>query len=66
MCRGNSNEKPAPQKTPAWEASDGDDQSNVFWFEILIPGFFCVGNFGKYLLGWLDLRRDSFWVFQTI
>ena len=23
-----------------------------------IPGFFWVGKFGKYFLGWLDLSRD--------
>ena len=23
-----------------------------------IPGFFCLGNFGKYFLGWLDLSGD--------
>ena len=27
-------------------------------FEISIPGFFWLGNFGKYFLGWLDLSGD--------
>ena len=30
-----------------------------FWgFEIFDSGFFWLGNFGKYFLGWLDLSGD--------
>ena len=30
------------------------------------PGFFGVGNFGKYFWGWPDLRRNVLEVFKTI
>ena len=26
--------------------------------KFLIPGFFWVGKFGEYFLGWIDLSRD--------
>ena len=33
--------------------------------EFSIPGFFWVGKFGKYFLGWVDLSRDFFGGFQN-
>ena len=33
-------------------------------FEIFDSGFFWVGNFGKYFLGWLDLSGDFWGVFK--
>ena len=33
-------------------------------FEIFDSGFFWVGNFGKYFLGWLDLSGD-FWGYSN-
>ena len=30
------------------------------------PGFFGVGNFGKYFWGWPELRRNVLEVFKTI
>ena len=39
-------EKQAPLKTPACEASDGDERRNFFSFEIFDSGiFFWVGKF---------------------
>ena len=39
-------------------SSVGDQ--NILGFEIFDPGYFCVGKFGKYFFGWLDLSRDFF------
>ena len=43
-------------------SSDGDDR-RIFWdLKFSIPGFFWIGEFGKYFFVcvWLDLRRDFF------
>ena len=47
-------------------SSDRDDQRIFLGLKFSIPGFFCVVEFGKYSFGWLDLRRDLFWLFRTI
>ena len=39
-------------------SSVGDQ--TILGFEIFDPGYFCVGKFGKYFFGWLDLSRDFF------
>ena len=31
-----------------------------------ILGLFGVGKFGKHFFGWLDLKREFFWVLITI
>ena len=35
----------------------GWSKNVIFNLKCLITGFFCVGKFGKYVFGWLDLRR---------
>ena len=47
-------------------SSDRDDQRIFLGLKFSIPGFFCVVESGKYSFGWLDLRRDLFWLFRTI
>ena len=41
-------------------SSDGDRMIEGFFggLKFSIPGFFWIGKFGKYFLGWLDLSRD--------
>ena len=41
-------------------SSDGDDRRIFLALKSAILGFFGVGKFGKYCIGWLDLSRD-FW-----
>ena len=44
-------------------SSDGDDRTIFLGLKCPIPGFFGVGEFGKYFFCvcvWLDLRRDFF------
>ena len=44
-------------------SSDGEDQ-RIFWgLKFSIPGFFWVREFGKYIFGWPDLRRE-FWQYS--
>ena len=44
----------------ALDFDDGGDQ-RIFWgLKFSILGFFGVGKFGKYFLGWLDLSRNLF------
>ena len=43
--------------------SDWDDQRILGSLKFAIPGFFCVGKFGKYFFVWLDLSRD-FWEYS--
>ena len=40
-------------------SSDGDDRRIFLGLKFSIPGFFWIGKFGKYFLGWLDLSRDK-------
>ena len=43
-------------------SSHGDNRSIFLGggggLKFSIPGCFCIGNFGKYFFGWLDLSRD--------
>ena len=41
-------------------SSVGDDQRIFGGLKFSILGFFCVGKFGKYFFGWIDLSRDFF------
>ena len=41
-------------------SSVGDDQRIFGGLKFSILGFFCVGKFGKYFFGWLDLL--VFWL----
>ena len=41
-------------------SSDGDDQTIFGGLKFLILGFFRIGKFGKFFLGWLDLSRVLF------
>ena len=41
-------------------SSDGDDQRIFLGLKFSIPGFFWVGKFGKYFLGWRDSSGDFF------
>ena len=59
-------EKRAPQKHLHARLVMGMIEEMFFGLRFSIPGFFGQENFGKYFFGWLDLRRDSFWVFKTI
>ena len=43
-----------------WISSDRDAQRIFLGLKFSILGFFWVGKFGKYFLGWLDLSRDFF------
>ena len=37
---------------------DGHDRRIFLGLKFSIPGFFWVGKFGNYFLGWVDLSRD--------
>ena len=38
--------------------SSDRDNRRIFWgLKFSFPGFFWVGKFGKYFLGWLDLIK---------
>lgn len=41
----------------------GWSKNVIFNLKFLITGFFWVGKFGKYVFGWLDLRRIFFFFF---
>ena len=45
----------------ALDFDDGDDQRIFLGLKFSILGFFWVGKFGKYFLGWQDLSRNLFW-----
>ena len=48
-------------------SSDGDDRRILLALKsALVLGFSGIGKFGKYCIGWLDLRRDFLGVFKTI
>ena len=52
-----------------WISSDWDDR-RIFWgLKFSILGFLGVGKFGKYFLGWLDLRMffgGYYWSRQSV
>lgn len=41
----------------------GWSKNVIFNLKFLLTGFFWVGKFGKYVFGWLDLRRIFFFFF---
>ena len=41
-------------------SSVGDDRRIFGGLKFSIRGFFCVGKYGKYFFGWLDLSRGFF------
>lgn len=41
----------------------GWSKNVIFNLKFLLTGFFWVGKFGKYVFGWLDLRRVFFFFF---
>ena len=47
-------------------STDGDDRRIFLGLKLSILGFFWVGKFGNFFLGWLDLSRDFFGLFKTI
>ena len=48
-----------------WTSSDGDD-GRILWVLNFRFRDLWAGKLGKYVLGWLDLRRDFWEVFKTI
>ncbi len=44
------------------DQSDGDVRRIFLGSKFSIPGFFWVGEFGRYFFGWLYLNRGFFWV----
>ena len=47
-----------------WILNVGDDQRAIFGLKFLIPGYFWVGKFCKYLFRWLDLSREDFFAYS--
>ena len=45
---------------PGWALQILNDQRIIFSSKFLIPGYFGVGKFGKYLFRWLDLSTEDF------